>query len=889
MAVSSTGDLAIPAFYLKAPPDGEGNQVRPSKVSDNCPADAVSRVGIRLRPRFPEGGITMRAMLLGAGEGTRLRPITATRPKPMIPVVNRPIMEHILLLLRSHGVREVYSNLYYLADQIESYFGDGSAFGLSLKFKVEEKLPGTAGGVKNLEEHFDDTFIVISGDLLTDFDLSRAVDFHKSRGSVATVLLTRIQNPLEYGVVITGPDGRIQRFLEKPGWSEVFSDTINTGIYILDPKVLDFIPVGQDFDFSRDLFPLLLKERQPLYGYIAEGYWCDVGNIEMYLKAQVDALSGKVKLSIPGEQIAPGIWAGKSAKVSSRADLKGPMVLGENCEIAPGARLREYCVIGDNVIVAPGSFLVRSTVFSNSYVGEGSVASGSIICKNVVLKESARVGEGAVVSDDCILNRSVTVKPGVRVWPGKTIDEAVVLSSSVVWEQRMKRELFHAGSLSGLVNFEFTPEFAVRLGACIGGTLRKGSQVVVSRDSSRTARMMKRAMVAGLSSAGVAVCDLQGVPLPITAYTVKNAGFNGGIHTQTSLFNYETLDIKVFDKDGLVLSRDDERKIETLLAREDPRRTSAREIGGISYSPRAVDIYTEDCLSRIDRERTKAHRIKLVLDCGFGLAGGILPYTLVSLGAEVTSMNAIAQETKMPKSDREFKESLDQLGLIVRTIGADFGVMIDSQGSKMWVADDTGRVLTDLELAYLFALLTVRSGPARGVTIPSHAPSMFHRSLAANGATVYRSKSHVRNLADLGRTSTSAIAVDCDGGFIFPSLHNSFDAIFGTARLLELVASDSAPVSQLLQLVPEHHFLRDVLPCPWEYKGQVMRELLTRPEDPSIDTFDGYKKGSEDAWFMVLPDPTRPSFTIYGEGRTKAEAEQMLTLAKKELATLMPQ
>ncbi|MDD3599540.1 MAG: sugar phosphate nucleotidyltransferase, partial [Firmicutes bacterium] len=527
----------------------------------------------------------MKAMLLGAGEGTRLRPITATRPKPMIPIANRPIMEHILLLLKSHGVRDVYSNLYYLADQIESYFGDGSALGLSLKFKVEEKLPGTAGGVKNLEEHFDETFCVISGDLLTDFDLTQALEFHKRRGAIATILLTRIDNPLEYGVVITDRDGRIQRFLEKPGWAEVFSDTINTGIYILEPAVFDFIPPGVDFDFSRDLFPLLLGEGQPLFGYVADGYWCDVGNIDMYLKAQVDALSGKVKLNIPGEQITPNIWVGRSAKISSRADLKGPMVLGENCEIAPGVRLREFCVIGDNVIVAPNSFVVRSTVFSNSYLGENSVVSGSIICKNVVLKDSVRVAEGAVVSDDSILNSSVTVKPGIRVWPGKTIDESVVLSSSVVWEQRLRRELFHSGRVSGLVNFEFTPEFALRLGNAIGGTMKKGASVIVSRDPSRTARMMKRALAAGLSSSGVSVCDLQGVPVPILSHMARRGDFTYAIHTQTSDRNYEFVDINVFDSEGLALSRESERRLETLLAREDPRRTSAREVGGIRYYP----------------------------------------------------------------------------------------------------------------------------------------------------------------------------------------------------------------------------------------------------------------------------------------------------------------
>lgn len=826
----------------------------------------------------------MKAMLLGAGEGTRLRPITATRPKPMISIANRPIMEHILLLLKAHGVRDVYSNLYYLAGQIESYFGDGSAQGLSVKFKVEEKLPGTAGGVKNLEQHFDETFIVISGDLLTDFNLTQALEFHRKQGAIATILLTKIDNPLEYGVVITDKSGRIQRFLEKPGWSEVFSDTINTGIYILEPEVLKFIPPGQDFDFSRDLFPLLLREEQPLFGHVADGYWCDVGNIETYIRAQVDALSGKVRLNIPGEQVMPGVWVAKSAKISSRADLKGPMVLGENCEIAPGARLREYSVVGDNVIVAANSFVVRSTIFSNSYIGEGSVVSGSIICKNVVLKESVRVGEGAVVSDDSILNTAVTVKPGVRVWPGKIIDESVVLSSSVVWGQRLQREVFHAGAISGLVNFEFTPEFAVRLGSAIGSAMKKGASVIVSRDPSRTARMMKRALVAGLSSAGVSVCDLQGQPLPLLSYMTCRNGYAYAVHTQTSEDNFEMVDIKVFDCEGLALSRNDERRIETLLAREDPRRTSAREVGSISYYPRAVEIYTDDCLSNINVEATKANRIRLVVDCGHGFTGSMLPALLAKMGAEVTSLNAIEQETKMPKTRRESERAREDLALIVKTIGANMGILIDPQGARMWVADDSGRVLTDIELAYMMALFSVRAKSSRGVTAPSYIPTVLIDALTSNGATVYRAKSHARELSDLARTSKSGIASDLAGGFVFPELHNGMDAIFAAAKLVEWVSADSAPLSQLVQLVPEHHLLSGTMPCPWELKGQAMRELLGRLDQPGVDTFDGYRKRAGDGWYMVLPDARHPSFTIYAEGPTRLDAERILKEARRELA-----
>ena len=827
----------------------------------------------------------MQAMLLGAGEGPRLRPITATRPKAMIPVANRPIMEHMLLLLKRHGIKDVYSNLYYLADQVESYFGDGSALDMSIRFRVEQDYLGTAGGAKNLEQYFHDTFIAVSDNMLTDFDLSGALEFHRKQGSMATLLLVPAVGIHERNSVITDRDGRIKGFSGKPGGSGAFSGAINTGIYILDPAVLSLIPPGVHFDFFKDLFPLLLEEGQPIFGLAADGYFNDMSSIDSYIKAQVDALSGAVKLSIPGEQVMPGVWVGRSAKISTKADLKGPMVLGENCDIASGVHIKEFSVIGDGVVMAPSSFAVRSTVYRNSYIGEGSVVSGSIICKNVVIKDGVRVGEGAVVSDFSILNRSAAVKPGIRVWPEKTIDEGVVLSSSEAWEQRRRHELFNSGAISGLVNFEFTPEFAVRLGNSIGATMKKGASVIVSRDPSATARMMKRALVAGLSSSGVTVCDLQGQPLPVLWHMIDRNNYTYGIHTSISQSSAETVDIQVLDKDGLALSPNDECRIEALLAREDPKRTSAAEVGGINHYPRAVDIYTEDSLLKMNIDATRENPMKVVVDCGYGFGGGLLPSLLVKMGVEVTSLNAIEQPGKMPKSSKELARAKSDLALIVNTIEADLGVLMDPQGARMFVADNSGRVLTDLELSYLYALLQVRSRGrgARSVTVPSFTPGVFIRSLTANGATVYRARANTRALADLARTSKSVIASDLQGGFIFPELHNGFDAIYGTAKFVELVASDSTPLSQLVQLVPEHHLLTEVVSCPWELKEQVMRDLLARMDDPSVDTFDGYRKNEGEDWYMVLPDPKRPEFTVYAEGSTEAKAADMIRRAMDEI------
>jgi len=221
----------------------------------------------------------MRAVLMAGGSGTRLRPLTCDLPKPMVPVLNRPIAEHILNLLKRNSITEVIATLHYLPDVMRDYFQDGSEFGVEMTYAVEEAQPlGTAGCVKNLEELLQETFLVISGDSITDFDLQKAIAFHREKQSKATLVLTRVPNPIEFGVVITDKEDRIQRFLEKPSSSEIFSDTVNTGTYILEPEVLKYLPKNEESDFSQDLFPLLLEIGAPMYGYVAEGYWCDVGH-----------------------------------------------------------------------------------------------------------------------------------------------------------------------------------------------------------------------------------------------------------------------------------------------------------------------------------------------------------------------------------------------------------------------------------------------------------------------------------------------------------------------------------------------------------------------------------------------------------------------------------
>ncbi|MEO8322869.1 MAG: NDP-sugar synthase, partial [Actinomycetota bacterium] len=253
----------------------------------------------------------MQAVIMAGGEGSRLRPLTSNVPKPMLPVVNRPLMEHIIELLRSHGITDITATVQFLASVIRNYFLDGSDLGVSLSYSTEDVPLGTAGSVLNAKELLSGTFLVISGDALTDLDLTTVVDFHRSKGAAATLVLKRMADPLEFGIVMTSEDGRIERFLEKPTWGQVFTDTINTGIYVLEPEVLDLIPPDQPYDFSSELFPLMLEKGLPLFGYITEGYWTDVGNTETYLRAQADALEGKVAVRLKGFEYQAGVNVGE--------------------------------------------------------------------------------------------------------------------------------------------------------------------------------------------------------------------------------------------------------------------------------------------------------------------------------------------------------------------------------------------------------------------------------------------------------------------------------------------------------------------------------------------------------------------------------------------------
>jgi mannose-1-phosphate guanylyltransferase/phosphomannomutase len=340
----------------------------------------------------------MKAFVMAAGAGTRLRPLTYAIPKPMVPVVNKPVLEHTLENLKRHGIYQVAMNLHHYPQIIRDYFGNGDLLGMRILYSYEKELMGTAGGVKKMEKFFDSTFVIMSGDGLTDIDLTKAIRYHKKKKALATMVLKPIDVKFEYGVTLTDKNGKIKKFIEKPKWSDVFANTVNTGIYIFEPEVFKYIPANTFYDFGLQFWPDLLKQKKAIFGYLMQEYWTDVGNLTEYRRGVHDALDGQVRITIPGEQVRPGIWIGRGTKIEKGADLKSPCVIGCSCFIGKKAVIAEGTTIGDHSTIGPGATIKNSILWGKVEVAKNVRLDNCIIGHGAKVHEDISVFEGTVLN-----------------------------------------------------------------------------------------------------------------------------------------------------------------------------------------------------------------------------------------------------------------------------------------------------------------------------------------------------------------------------------------------------------------------------------------------------------------------------------------------------------
>ncbi|MEY2434969.1 MAG: mannose-phosphate guanylyltransferase / phosphomannomutase [Acidimicrobiaceae bacterium] len=810
---------------------------------------------------------------MAGGEGSRLRPLTSNQPKPMLPLVNRPMMEHIVGLLKRHGFEEIVVTLAFMPNAIRTYFGDGSEYGVRMVYATEEQPLGTAGSVRNAMAELDERFLVISGDVLTDIDLSKIVAFHEAHEALATVGLVAVENPLEFGIVITRDDGSIERFLEKPTWGQVFSDTINAGIFVLEPEIFDYIPAGEPVDFSNEVFPKLLANSKPLFGAVAQGYWEDVGTLEAYVRAHKDALDGKVVLDIPGFQLDAGVWLGEGAELHPEAKVEGPAVIGENCRVEAGARLGEYTVLGDNVRVREGADLERLVVHDNAYLGQNARLRGAVIGRACDIRTNVRCEEGVVLGDECFVGDNAVLAAGVKVYPFKTVEPSAVVNSSIVWESRGARSLFGAAGVAGLANVDVSPELAVRLAMAYATTLKKESTVITSRDSSRSARMLKRAMMAGINAAGVNVLDLEVASVPVTRFLARQPNAVGGITIRLVEDDTQSVVIRFFNGDGLDLSEGGQRKIERLFNREDFRRALPGEIGEIGFPPRALEHYSVALESTVDVELIQRLRPKVVVDYGFGSTSFVMPNLLAKLDADVLAVNPYASTRGVLAY--EPKRHAEQVAGLVRTSGAHLGAAIDPDGEHLTLIDDEGHVLTHTEA--VLALLELVGDHLLGdrVALPVAVTSHAEALLAKYGIRLQYTKMATSALMDAASEPGVGFAASLDGGYILPGFLPAFDAAATFVKVLELLARKGVRLSTIVHGLPRVHIAHETVVTPWEQKGTIMRSLVEQIKDRELELVDGVKVRHEEGWALALPDPEEPVTHVWAEAGSDVAARRL--------------
>ncbi len=810
---------------------------------------------------------------MAGGEGTRLRPLTSNAPKPMLPLVNRPMMEHIIDLLKAHGITEIVVTVAFMPNAIRNHFGDGSEFGVTMTYASEETPLGTAGSVRNAMSELDDTFLVISGDVLTDIDLTALIEQHRQHEALATIGLVRVENPLEYGIVIANEDNSIERFLEKPTWGQVFSDTINSGIYVLEPRIFDWIAADEPVDFSSDVFPKLLEEGEGVFGSVAEGYWEDVGTLAAYVRAHKDILDGRVEVSIPGFELYDGVYVGEGTEISPDAELSGPAVIGDNCLVDAGVCLGEYVVLGTGVRMRRDCELERTVVHDNAYIGEGTRMRGTVVGRASDLRRNVRCEEGVVLGDEVFVGENAVLSSDVKVYPFKTVEAGAVVNSSVIWESRGARSLFGRGGVTGLANVDATPELAAKVALAFATSLKKDATVVVSRDSSRAARMLKRAMMAGLNAGGINVMDLEVASVPLTRFHCRSTKVSAGITLRLSPDDPDSVIIRFFDSDGADILEDGQRKIERLFSREDFRRVRPEDIGDIDLVPRALEQYAVALEQTIDVKGVAERRFKAVIDYAYGSTSFVMPNVLSKLGAEVLVVNPFASTAGVLAYERDRHAAA--VADLVKASGADVGAVIDPSGEQLTLIDDRGVVLSDDQLLFCFLDLVCDRLLGDTVALPLTVSKAAERIVTGRGYKLKWTKTSAAALMEEADDPSVGFAANTEGGIILPGFLPAFDAAAGLLKMLDLLATRGASLSQVLAAAPQVHVLHEEVVTPWEQKGTVMRTLVEQTHGRDVDLIDGVKVHHDSGWVLVLPDPEEPVTHIWAEGDSDADARTL--------------
>jgi len=828
----------------------------------------------------------MKAVVMAGGFGTRIQPLTNNIPKPMLPIMNRPMMEHTIVSLKNLGITEFIILLYFKPDVIKDYFKDGSAWGIKITYVVPDDDYGTAGAVKKAQETIgDENFIIISGDLVTDFDFQQIFNYHKAKNSKLTITLTSVENPLEFGVVIANEEGKIEKFLEKPSWGEVFSDTINTGIYIIEPEILNYIPKNENFDFAKDLFPLLMRQGIELMAGHAQGYWRDVGNPESYRDVYEDILAGKIKFEIGGEAIKypDGVLiCEEDNTLDESVDVIGIVVIGKNVTVKKGSKLNNV-VIGNNVTIGSSSKISNTVIWDDVEIGKNAKLDGCVICCDNRIGKNVTAKSGLILAQGCEIGELVTIEKDVTIWPNKVIEDAAIVSRSVILGSKYKNSIFEDGMVIGKSNVELSCEMATKLAEAFGAQLPVGSTVLVSRHYDKSSRMLKRAFLGGLLSAGIDVIDYNAIPSAVMRCSLSfHEHYTAGVHFHQKIDDPTSTVITFYNNEALRINNDVAKKIEKAFFKETFRRVDYSQIGQIHELDHKREYleYKKGMEDLLQSHQFKCLNCRIAVDVMHGLASEVFPDILNDLGIEHIMFNAYSDEQRLSNIKTLTKRSYDDMGAVIKALNLDAGFILYPHGQRLDILCDEGIPLSKQSALYVVMSLLNMEAKANGVKkrvfLPTWAADIvYFDSLEIERGQYANFKASKMKSYDLVATG--------EGNFTFTEFATHRDSMFATLKILEMIVTHGVKLSEIIDSLPHFFYTTIQVPCTQALKGKMMRKFLEDAKGKESSALDGVKIWlDQDDWVLMIPDQYNDFLNLTIQARTdeKGESYQALYTAK---------
>ena len=794
----------------------------------------------------------MKAIIMAGGQGTRLRPLTCTQPKPMLPIAARPTIEYTIDLLKKHGIREIGVTLHYLPQVIRSHLGTGRDFDVSIEYFTETTPLGTAGSIKQAEEFLSDTFIVMSGDGLCDVDITKVLEFHKQNNADVTVVLKQTDTPLEYGAVITDENGQIIRFDEKPTWSEVVTDRVNTGIYVINKDVLSYIPNDKPFDFSNELFPLLMSKGKRLFGYLSNDYWCDIGNISSYSAANFDVLNGKVNASFENDITCQnGICIGKNVSIHPSAKLVAPCMISHNTSIG------ENCIIGPNVVIGEESTISANTTIKSSilhhnvYIDKLCELRGCVISSGCKLSQGVKVFESSVIGQNVQICSYTTITGGASVWPYKYIEENCTVAENIIWQRVRYSGYFTNEAISGKLNSQVTNKTSLISAQAFASDGIK--RVILANSGSPASKMLCDAAKSGAISSGAEVIDLGVVPLPCIRYVVRLLGAGGGIYTAEE---ESVASIYFIDSNGGAISSSKMRKITASLNNDTLCYCQTAEIKEPQSFSRALEHYHNHIYEMFEKKFPSDVKFTVGIKHNGSLTGEFIIHLLLKLGIRCEVLN---------------KD-------LYPTISCDVIVSIDDHGQTLTIYDDKkfpiDRHITNLLLNYI-----ALEASDEAYTIADYSsPNAVDEVARASNGVVIRTRSGTKSLIE-EIVKHDSIPDRLPIG----KMSMYYDAnVFLLSLLSACIREDKTPI-ELISSLPELYINEREIACPWELRCKVLSGLSGSSNNVGKG---GIKITQKYGWSLMIPDEKRPYIKIFSEAYSQEYAEELTDICEKKIRQL---